>query len=307
MVNVPILSMVDDKLAISQCGQESLSLNTHINTHIELKKLKFHTPDFRGKTKCHKMHVGPPNMCCPNLKVHDTAMESVSEDVYLGDVVRVDGKNSSNIQNRVSKGIGLIAQIMNILETISFGKRFFQISFSLREAIFLNGILTNVEVWYSPKKSVIQELESIDKLLLRRILSAPSSTCCEALFLETGCLDISTIIKGRRFNYLHYLANQEKSSMLYKFFKVQWDFPAKGDWTLDAKLDLLDFDIPDHLGFLQGKSKKSSDDVETKDGQFWSKLWEKGGSVPIVFNTHRQPRKLFHAMQCSKKKYLYLL
>ena len=39
LVKVPILSMVDDKLAFSTCGQESLSLNTHINTHIELKKL----------------------------------------------------------------------------------------------------------------------------------------------------------------------------------------------------------------------------------------------------------------------------
>ena len=124
LVKVPILAMVDDKLAISNCGQESLSFNTHINTHIKLKKLKFHTPDARGKTKCHKMHVGPENLLCPTLSVHNTIMSTVPEDVYLGDVVRADGKNSSNIQNRVSKGIGLISQIMNILETVSFGKSY---------------------------------------------------------------------------------------------------------------------------------------------------------------------------------------
>ena len=41
MVKVPVLSMVDDKLAISTCGQESVALNTHINTHIEMKRLEF--------------------------------------------------------------------------------------------------------------------------------------------------------------------------------------------------------------------------------------------------------------------------
>ena len=175
------------------------------------------------------MHVGPENLLCPTLSVHNTIMSTVTEDVYLGDVVRADGKNSSNIQNRVSKGIGLISQIMIILETVSFGKSYFKIALILRESIFLNGILTNVEVWYGLSKSEIEELESVDRLLLRRILSVPISTCSEALFLETGCLNIGTIIKGRRLNFLQYLTKQDKNSMLYKFFKVQWDFPVKGD------------------------------------------------------------------------------
>ena len=58
MVNILPLAMCDDLLGISSCGQQSLSLNTFINTQIELKKLKFHTPDKNGKTKCHKIHVG---------------------------------------------------------------------------------------------------------------------------------------------------------------------------------------------------------------------------------------------------------
>ena len=98
--------------------------------------------------------------------------------------------------------------------------------------------MVNVEVWYGLGKSEIEELENVDKLLLRRILSAPVTTCSEALFLETGCTNIGTISKGRQLNFLHYLANQDKNSMLYKFFKVQWDFPVKGDWILDTKLDL---------------------------------------------------------------------
>ena len=114
-----------------------------------------------------------------------------------------------------------------------------------------------MEVWYGLSKSEIEELESVDRLLLRRILSAPVSTCSEALFLETGCIDIGTIIKGRRLNFLHYLTKQDKNSMMYKFFKVQWDFPVKGDWSLDCRQDLEDFNFPDSLEFFENKSKDS--------------------------------------------------
>ena len=32
--------------------------------------------------------------------------------------------------------------------------------------------------------------------------------------------------------------------MLYKVFLVQWLFPSKGDWTLQVKTDLEDFELP---------------------------------------------------------------
>ena len=87
IVNIVPLAMVDDLLGISPCGLKSLALNTFINTQIEMKKLKFHTPDINGKSICHKMHVGKANLLCTDLKVHGTPMGQVSEDTYLGDVI----------------------------------------------------------------------------------------------------------------------------------------------------------------------------------------------------------------------------
>ena len=51
------LAMVDDLLAVSNCGYESTAINTTINSLIELKKLKFHTPEPNKKSKCHYMHI----------------------------------------------------------------------------------------------------------------------------------------------------------------------------------------------------------------------------------------------------------
>ena len=62
--------MVDDILSISKCGFSSVEMNISINTQIELKKMKFHVPT-----------------------------ERVLETEYLGDIVRADGKNSSNIKS----------------------------------------------------------------------------------------------------------------------------------------------------------------------------------------------------------------
>ena len=98
-------------------------------------------------------------------------------------------------------GIG----IMYILNTVSFGKKYFEIAIILRGAKLINGILTNVEVWYGLQTKDICELEEVDKLLLRRIFQVPNSACIESLYLELGLTPIRGIIKARRINYLHTL------------------------------------------------------------------------------------------------------
>ena len=112
----------------------------------------------RKKGKCHSLHVGKESYLCPGMKVHGQQAERVLETEYLGDIVRADGKNSSNIKSRVGKGIGLISEIMSILKCVSFGSHYFEITKVLREARLINGILTNAEIWYSLGNSEIESL-----------------------------------------------------------------------------------------------------------------------------------------------------
>jgi hypothetical protein len=194
-------------------------------------------------------------MTCPDLKVHGTAMGQVSEDTYLGDVVSRDGSNLKNNGSRVGKGIGIISQIMSILETVSFGKYYFQIAMTLRETMFLNGILTNAEIWYNLKKSELEEFEELDRCLLRKVFGTQISYPKEALQLESGTISISTLIKSRRINYLHYLVKENIKSMLSQFFHVQLNFEVKNDWTTQVKLDMEDFGIPFDLDYIKSKSE----------------------------------------------------
>jgi hypothetical protein len=103
-------------------------------------------------------------------------------------------KNKKNIEKRISKGLGIIFQIMNLLEVISFGHYYIEIALLLIESIFINGILNNSEAWYGLTKSDISEFEDLDRLLLRRILKALIFTPQDALYLELGLIPIGILI-----------------------------------------------------------------------------------------------------------------
>ena len=46
-----------------------------------------------------------------------------------------------------------------MLQEISFGKHYFEIATILRDSLFINGILWNMETWYDVKEKEIVDLE----------------------------------------------------------------------------------------------------------------------------------------------------
>ena len=85
-----------------------------------------------------KNACGEKSAFCPSLKVHGTILNEVTEEMYLGDLLSSDSRNTKNIRNRISKGIGLISQIINLLESVSFGPHYFEIAMLLRESVLIN-------------------------------------------------------------------------------------------------------------------------------------------------------------------------
>ena len=158
---------------------------------------------------------------------------------------------------RKAKGLGIITQIIIMLDKITVGNHYFETALLLRESLFLNSILINSEIWYDISSSELEHLLNIDKILLRKVLNTPISTPIESMYLELGCIDIETLIKGRRIIYLHYLTQRNKDTMLSRFFLTQWKYPCKGDWTEKVKLDLEEFEIPVDIEFIRSKSALS--------------------------------------------------
>ena len=167
------------------------------------------------------------------------------------------GGNIENISNRISKATGALAEIRGILEGISLGQHYFKIALLLRDSLFMSTLLSSCDTWYALTAANIETLEKLDRTLLRHIYGLQKSAPTIELYLEGGCLTVSTTIKLRRVNFLYYLANLDKNTMLYKFFIVQWNYPLKKDWTEQVRMDLKDLENIDNLEFFTGKSREA--------------------------------------------------
>ena len=113
--------------------------------------------------------------------------------------------------------------------------------------------LSLIEVWYGLKKCEIEELES----LLCQITNLPSTTPTEFLFLQTGCLDIGTIVKNKTSDLSTILIEIWWEFHVGQVFQAQSKFPVKGDWTEQVRIDLEDFGIQENFDWIKSKSVNS--------------------------------------------------
>ena len=140
-VVVPPLEMVDDMLTVSKCGATSVAMNIIVNSFMSRKKLKL------NKTKCAQIHIGKNCNSCPTLEVQGEPMKCSEKEKYLGDFINKDGKQHATIVDRISKGYGIVANIITLISEIQLGHREIEIGLELRQAWLLNGILYNSEIW----------------------------------------------------------------------------------------------------------------------------------------------------------------
>ena len=61
------------------------------------------------------------------------------------DVINSKGSIQSTIDARKNKGIGIVAQILSMIEEIPLGKYIIEMVMKLREAMLINGMLYNSE------------------------------------------------------------------------------------------------------------------------------------------------------------------
>ena len=99
----------------------------------------------------------------------------------MGDIVSKDGRNIKNVKARINKGRGIISKIMSILETIPLGRHYLEIAVVLRNSLLTSSMLSNTESWYNITIAEMNLFETIDEMLLRKILGAPKSTAKEML------------------------------------------------------------------------------------------------------------------------------
>ena len=161
--NIPIgvLGMVDNTLAVSECGNPSIKKNAVINSFVDTQRLTF------SQNKSVVLHIGKTNKCklpCQNLKVHKEIMLKKESTKYLGHILSANGSNDSTIEDRRNKGWGKISTIMGILEEVDMGANRLEAGLLLREAILVSGLLYSAEALSNLTDKQIARLEVVDTL-----------------------------------------------------------------------------------------------------------------------------------------------
>ena len=232
VVDVPPLMMVDDIATISECGIASVAMNATVNSFVETKKLKLKF------SKCSVIHVGKDTKCCPQLKVHGEKMHVENSAKYLGDIFHKSGKAKFNIIERQNKAYAILAEIRAILEDVPLGKYRTEVGLHLRQAMFINGVLFNSEVWPELSATDLAMISNADHRLIRTICQAHSKTPIEFLYMETAAQPLQYIISSRRLMYLHNILSREEGELVKRVYRAQSDRPTKGDFVELVKADL---------------------------------------------------------------------
>ena len=164
-----------------------------------------------------------------------------------------------------------------MLDDLCLGDYHFEAANILRNSLLLSTLLSNSETWYNLTKKEISELESVDEMSLRNVLSAHSKTPTETLYLESGNIPVRFILMSRRLNFLHYILNEDKDSLLRTFFTAQRESPVRGDWVMTVTKDMEELGINLTMEEIAGISKLRfkeiiKNKVETKALQYLTKL-----------------------------------
>ena len=214
-VTLPPLSLIDDILCVSTCSEDSVIMNSIIQSKLQGKQLLL------GHKKSFQMHIGKNIECCPTLTVHDKPMNTSNEERYLGDILTSDCKLDSNIHDRVSKGTGHASEILGILKEISFGYHYFDMAMQLRNAKLINGMFCSIEALYGLNQSHIEQLEQVDKFFMRKVFSCVITTPTEAYYLETGALLLRFINAARRLLFYRTILHEPESELVKQALRFQ--------------------------------------------------------------------------------------
>ena len=109
----------------------------------------------------------------------------------------------------------------------------------LREALLLNGILTNAECWLRVSEANLKVLEDLDLRFFTNTFNCSIHTNKVLFYIETAKLQIRHILSKKRFMYLWHVVTRDPQETIRKAYEIQKLKPVRHDFAMMMKLRKL--------------------------------------------------------------------
>ena len=176
-----------------------------------------------------------------------------------------NGSIDETISQRGQKATGITSQINSMLNSITLGSYHYDIALVLRDALFVNSIMSNSEVWHNVQLKHTQAFEKSDQILLKSIVNAHAKTATEAFYLELAVLPLNYRLSVRRFMYLWHILHRDGDELIRKIYEAQKCLSVRGDWTELVEAEKAKYGI----------SESDSEIAEMSREKFKSKIQKK--------------------------------
>ena len=113
--------------------------------------------------------------------------------------------------------------------------------------ILRGSILYACEMYYDLKENELRQIERIEEGYLRQIFKTTKGCPITQLYLEVGQTPARFEIQKMRLLFMKYILEQDKASLLSKFFQLQLEQQTRGDWASTCLKDLKELRITESL------------------------------------------------------------
>ena len=238
---VPCLLWMDDVLLVEtdeKKSQELLDITDHTSKkyHVEfgMPKTKYLRP---GKNKNEIQ-----------LKIGQNTIEETEKYTYLGEV----NNRSMNLKDQIKSIEGKVEAAYQTIIAVAEDQNFKGIKmeciWKLVRTCIIPILTYSCETW-EPSIGEMKKLNQILDKIIKRILMTPEATPRESLYIETGLLDVETIINIKRMNMMARL-NREKSELMSKVLSN-----PHSKWMKHTKETMEKYNVED--GDLEGPKEQA--------------------------------------------------
>ena len=202
---IPCLLWMDDVVLAETKTDKSQDLLNNTNHTSKKYHIEFGMP----KTKY--LRTGKSNDEI-ELKLGDSTIDETDKYTYLGEVNNKNMNLKDQIKSIASKVEAAYQTLIAIAEDQNFKNIKMECVWKLVDTCIIPIITYASETW-EPNKGEMKKLNQILDKILKRILMTPAATPREALYIETGLLDVETVMDAKRLNMMARL-NRSKSELM---------------------------------------------------------------------------------------------